>query len=77
MSRRGFFFGAHSTFQLNSALSESLNNELRTKSRIVVLEFGARWCGLCRIIEPQLEVLKSSREFVSYKTFQLALIKFG
>ena len=55
MSRRGFFYIAHSTFQLNSALRESPNVR-KEKDRIVVLEFVARWCGLCRFIEPQLEV---------------------
>jgi thiol-disulfide isomerase/thioredoxin len=55
MSRRGFFYIAHSTFQLNSALRESPTVR-KEKDRIVVLEFVARWCGLCRFIEPQLEV---------------------
>jgi hypothetical protein len=55
MTRSGFLFVAHSTFQLNSALRES-PNETKHKSRIVVLEFVARWCGLCKFIEPQFEV---------------------
>lgn len=55
MTRSGFLFVAHSTYQLNSALRES-PYEKKHKSRIVVLEFVARWCGLCKFIEPQFEV---------------------
>jgi hypothetical protein len=55
MTRSGFLFVAHSTYQLNSALRES-PYETKHKSRIVVLEFVARWCGLCKFIEPQFEV---------------------
>ncbi len=62
MTRSGFLFVAHSTFQLNSALRES-PYETKHKSRIVVLEFVARWCGLCKFIEPQFEV----RNKIMYK----------
>ncbi len=55
MTRSGFLFVAHSTFQLNSALRES-PYETKHKSRIVVLEFVAKWCGLCKFIKPQFEV---------------------
>ncbi len=62
MTRSGFLFVAHSTYQLNSALRES-PDETKHKSRIVVLEFVARWCGLCKFIEPQFEV----RNKIMYK----------
>ena len=68
MTRLGFFFIAHSTFQLNSALKES-PVEMKHKTRIVVLEFVARWCGLCRFIEPQFEV-KSIFNLINYNYFR-------
>ena len=53
-------------FSLGAMISpvalEAFNQELLTSDGLVLLEFGAPWCGLCRFVQPLIDRLASEGE---------------
>jgi len=56
MAKIGFFHVAQSDYQLTLALKAPSSAQNRISKRLIVLEFAAKWCGLCNLMAPKLEV---------------------